>query len=63
MVVKLEIFAPDIWACPKVLPRTKQAILYGVMQGKGAFAGQTIIIDGTRLVGKPFQWTGTIITP
>ena len=37
--------------------------LHGVMQGKGAFAGQTIIIDGTKLVGQPFQWTGTMITP
>jgi hypothetical protein len=37
--------------------------LHGVLQGKDAYAGQTITLDGTRLVGHPFEWTCTLITP
>ena len=37
--------------------------IHGVMHGEGAFAGQTLLVDGTKLVGQPFEWTGTIIMP
>jgi hypothetical protein len=51
--------------------------LHAVLQGKGSFAGQTIIIDGSKAAGyitvniggnptqipAPFYWTGTWIIP
>jgi hypothetical protein len=44
-------------------PGNYDTYLHRVLQGKGAFAGQTVQVDGTKLVGKPFEWTGTIMTP
>ncbi len=38
--------------------------LHGVLQGTGAFAGQTIMFDGVKQPGvNPFIWTGTLIIP
>ncbi len=38
--------------------------LHGVLQGAGAFAGQTIMFDGVKQPGvNPFIWTGTLIIP
>ncbi len=37
--------------------------LHGVLHGTGVFEGQKIQLEGIRLVGQPFVWTGTILTP
>ena len=41
----------------------KDLYIHGVMHGEGAFAGQTLLVDGTKLIGQPFEWTGTMIMP
>ncbi len=37
--------------------------LHGVLQGTGAYEGWTVILDGSKALGQPFQWTGTIEMP
>jgi hypothetical protein len=38
--------------------------LHGVLQGRGAYSGWTIKVDGNKPSGlQPFAWTGTIIIP
>ncbi len=44
-------------------PANYNMYVHGVLQGKGVFAGQTVLVNGTRLVGQPFEWTGTIVIP
>ena len=34
--------------------------LHGVLQGPD---GQTLMLDGSKPIGQPFTWTGTIIMP
>jgi hypothetical protein len=36
--------------------------LYGVLKGTGIFEGKAAIFIGTRSVGQPFSWTGTIVS-
>lgn len=35
--------------------------LCGILKGTGIFEGETAVFSGTRPLGQPFSWTGTII--
>ena len=39
-----------------------QTDLHGILFGSGAFKGQTAVFDGSKPVGQPFSWTGTLIS-
>ncbi len=43
-------------------PNQYNVYAHGVLQGKGSLEGQTILLEGTRLLGQPWVWTGTIVT-
>lgn len=43
-------------------PTSYSQTLWGVLQGTGAYKGQTAIFTGFKPAGQPFTWTGTIFT-
>ena len=43
-------------------PAQTESFIHAVLQGSGIYEGQTLMLDGTRVLGQPLKWEGFLLT-